>query len=458
MTSGPWRGLLVILAGIMPGEVQLTSADALSAGVVLIDFPSGERTFLRGLNVALVAALLRRHQPLSRAELAERAGLARSTITGIIASMLQAGLVVEIGQAESTGGRKPVLLELVPGARLVASARLTARTVLLGLADLNGRLLVRHRRALRGTLTPADVLEQVTTWVTEMLREYGPDASRVLGLGLSLPGRVDREAGSVLASQPLGWQNVPAGSILAQRLGMPVLLEADVNALACGEQRHGAGQGARHLVALSLGAAVGGSLVEDGHVYHGALGGALGMGHLQVDPHGPVCWCGQRGCLEVMAGDSALVAQALGALQSGAESLLLELVEGRREAITRDVVVAAAQDGDPLCLGLLAEAGRQTGTTLAQVANALSPDCLLIGGEAVQQAGHLLTKPMERALLSGLVPWVADRIRFRQAILGDDAYLLGATALVLERVFRLPLPLREAGQDPLSIATWLAEV
>ncbi|MFZ5816083.1 MAG: ROK family transcriptional regulator [Bacillota bacterium] len=413
-----------------------------------------ERRLLRGLNVALVAGLLRRHQPVSRAELAERAGLARSTITGITALLLREGLARETGEAESTGGRKPVLLELVAEARLVAAVRLTARTMTLGLTDLSGRLLVRHRRALRGDRQPEEVLSQVSTWVTEMLREYGPESERVLGVGISLPGRV--RDGVLLQSEPLGWREVAVQAEMEQRLGLPVLAENEANALALGELRHGAGRGCSNLVAVTLGGGVGGGLIAGGAILRGRAGAAGELGHVQVDEAGPRCWCGRKGCLEALVSDEALAGQALLAIDRGADSLLLEMVEGRRQAVTREAVVAAAQDGDPLCRRLLEQAGHRIGTVLAQVANALAPDLLVLGGEAVEQAGPLLMEPIRQALHPRLVPWVAG-LRVEAGALGEAACLIGVAEQALDRVFQLPLYQPEAEEDPLNIAIWLPE-
>lgn len=418
---------------------------------------SNERRLLRRLNIALVAGLLRRHQPISRADLAEQAGLARSTITGIVHGLLQEGIVRETGEAASTGGRKPVLLELVAGARLFAVVRLTARTMTLGLTDLGGRLVVRHRRALRGGRRPEEVLSQVATWVTEMLREYGPDRVRVLGLGITLPGRICAETGRLLHSSSLGWREISVRAALQERLSLPVVVEGEVSAFARGEQRHGAGKGAANLVALTLGPVVGGGFLAQDQLYRGRFGAAGELGHIQVDADGPPCWCGRRGCLESLVGDDALVGQALREIDRGADSLLLDMVEGRREAVTREALVAAAQDGDALCRRLLEQAGHRVGTVLAQVANALGPDALVVGGEAVQQAGSLLLEPIRQALQPRLVPWVAEHLRVEAAALGEAAYLVGVAEQILDRVFQLPFYRREAETDPVSIAAWLPE-
>lgn len=416
-----------------------------------------DHNLLRQMNIALVARLLRELQPVSRIRLAERAGLGRSTITGIIQQMIGEGLVREVGEEESTGGRKPVLLELVSGCALVACVRLTPRTATLGLADLNGRLVARHRRALRGEREPEEVLERVTTWVTEMLRESRPESTRVVATGLVVPGRVEPDLGHVTESAAFGWTDAPVGQRLAGRIGMEVLVESEGSAFVLGEWNHGAGSGADHLLGLSLGAGVGSGLVLDGRLCRGMTGGVGEVAHLQVDPEGPVCECGRRGCLTALVSDRALVGQALAALDRGAASLIPELVEGVLPAVTREVIVAAAQDGDRLGARLLEQAGHRVGTALAQVANVVGPSVIIMGGDAVDQAGDLILGPATEALLSRLVPWLKERVQVRAAALGEAGLLLGAAERVLERVFRIPGPLDPPDSDPLSIANWLPE-
>lgn len=416
-----------------------------------------DHNLLRQMNIALVAVLLRRLQPVSRVRLSEQAGLGRSTITGIVNQMVREGLVREVGEEESTGGRKPVLLELVSGHALVACVRLTPRAASLGLADLNGRLVARHRRALRGEREPAEALERVATWITEMLRESRPESSRVVATGLVLPGRVPPELGRASASVSFGWNGELDGRQLAERIGMEVLLESEGNAFILGEWNHGAGRGANHLLGFSLGAEVGSGLVLDGRLCRGATGGIGEVAHLQVDPEGPLCPCGRRGCLNALVSDGALVAQALGAMERGAASLLPEMVEGVLPAVTREVIVAAAQDGDRLATRLLEQAAHRVGGALAQVANVVGPEVVLLGGETVDQARELILGPATDALQSRLVPWLREKVQVRAAVLGEGGLLQGAAERVLERVFRIPGPLDPPGSDPLSMASWLPE-
>lgn len=416
-----------------------------------------DHNLLRQMNIALVASLLRKLQPISRVRLAEKAGLGRSTITGIVNQMIDQGLVQEIGEEESTGGRKPVLLELVPREALVVCVRLTPRTAALGLVDLNGRMVAHQRRALRGERAPAEVLDRVATWIAEMLRESRPDRGRIIATGLVVPGRIAADGGLVSNSTAFGWTDAPIGRLLAEQIHLPVLLESEGNAFVMGERHHGAGGGADHLLGLAVGGEVCSGLVLDGRLCRGPTGSIGEVGHLQVDPDGPPCACGRQGCLSAMVADGALVAQALAALDRGAASLLPELVEGELGAITREVIVAAAQDGDHLAVRLLEQAGHRIGTALAQVTNVVGPGVVVLGGDAMDQAGELLLGPSSEALRGRLVPWLAGKVQVKGARLGETALLLGAAELVLEQVFRIPGPLDSPEANLLSMANWLPE-
>lgn len=407
-----------------------------------------DRHFLRDVNIVAVASALRQYQPISRVELADRTGLGRSTITTIINTLLENGLVREIGEAESAGGRRPILLDLVERARLVVAVRLSPQTVTLGLADLLGRIIFKQRRGLRvPTHRSGDVLEQLSIWTLEMIKEAGA-VDKVLGLGLAVPGIVDHAAGRVTAPE-LGWEDVETVPWLKERLGLPVLAENETNAFTLGESLQGAAADRHDVIGAVLGPTVAAGILLGGRIYRGPWAAAGGIGHVQVQPDGPLCTCGARGCLQALAADGAIVASARAAVEAGEASLIAELVEGRLGALTREVIVAAAQDGDRLALDLLAHSGSQVGSVVGILTAALSPSAVVIGGEAVQQAGGLLLEPFSAALRQRLPAWLSGRVELLPATLGENAWLVGAAGLMLELVFAPPV-----GSEAFSLATW----
>lgn len=412
-----------------------------------------DKRFIRDLNVATVAATIRRHEPIPRVELAERTELSRSTITTIINLLLEQDLVREVGEAESTGGRRPVLLELAAGARLVLSVRLGPRAVTMGLCDLRGSIVVRQRRGLRGdTADTAGVLAQTLTWLEEMMKEARIDPGRLIGAGVVVDGVVDSTRGTVVLAPGLGWRDVSVGESLRKRLQIPVLLARAADAFTLGE----GGAAANDLLAVSFGSSISAGLIIEGELRRGIHALAGDIGHVTVEPGGPICHCGNRGCLEALAGDAGLVRQMSSALERGQGSLVREMVEGRLSAVTREVVVAAAQDGDPLARKVLREAGILAGKVIAHTVSALDPGLVIIGGETAEQAGPLLVDPIREAALESIAPWTRASLRIEPARRGEAAWIAGAAELVLQRVFRPPGAGTGDPADGLSIARWIS--
>lgn len=416
-----------------------------------MDLRVGDRHLVRDLNIAVVADTLRRYQPISRVDLADRTHLGRSTVSGIITAMLDRGLVREVGSAESKGGRKAILVELASDARLIAVARLGPRAAALGLCDLSGRLVVRQRRGLPHPLEPGTLLRQVLVWLDELRQEHAGGRPLVCA-SVAVPGIVYPADGSVVTSYLLEWHGVPVTPALAEGLGVPVLVESEANAFALGKAA--AHPAASSLVGVTLGPSIAAGLVLGGRIHHGARNAAGSFAHAVLDPAGPPCPCGRRGCLAAYASDAALAAAAVARLQAGERSLIADLVEGDTAAVTRDAVVAAARDGDRLARGLIDAAGERIGAALAQLCSGLAPEVLVIGGEATEQAGDLLLAPLRRSLLQRLPPWLAD-LRIEASTQAEVATLTGAAALVVEKVFEPPLHRVTAADRRLSIASWL---
>lgn len=415
-----------------------------------MEMRTGDRQLMRDLNVAIVAHTLRRHQPVSRIQLAQLTNLGRSTISGIVQQLMDRGWVREIGTAEAAAGRKPVLLEMPPEAGHALAIKVGPGVLAVGLADLRGRMVQRERRALRGALSPAEVVAQVQLWTGELLQGLGPARSRVLGAGVALPGVVNAGQGTVTANA-LGWQRVQLQQPLEEALGLPVLLENDANAFALGEWTHGAGQaaGGEGLVAVTVGAGVGAGIITGGQVYRGAFSAAGELGHVTVQPGGPACTCGKRGCLEAVASDAAIAAAARAAIGAGRPTLVRDLVEGSLGAVTRDVVVTAAREGDALALELMQTAARHIGTAIGNMLTLLGPATVVVGGEAAEQAGDLLLDPIREAVAAAMMPDLAPHLRLAPAALpGDTAWLAGAAGLVLEEFFRPPLYRSGQGEPP----------
>ncbi|MBP1702260.1 MAG: NagC [Chloroflexi bacterium] len=251
----------------------------------------------------------------------------------------------------------------------------------------------------------------------------------VLGLGIGTAGMTDSVNGVVIMASNLKWKNVPVRRLLAEKLGQDWLertwVDKDTNAAVLGERLYGAGRGSRHMLYVTVGTGVGGGMVLDGKLYHGASQGASDIGHLVMLPEGPLCGCGKRGCLEALSSGPAIARTTTEALESGAESQL-RLTFAARPLSAQDVVEAALR-GDALSCQVMEQAGTWLGRGLAYYVDINNPEFIIIGGGIA--AGGLLLEPVRRAISQFALPANTAAVQVLPAGLGPDSGVIGAAAL-----------------------------
>jgi len=274
--------------------------------------------------------------------------------------------------------------------------------------------------------------EAVLQRLVSLIRDVAPAGHTTLRVGVAAPGPLDPRRGMVYGAPNLpGWHAVPLRDRLAEALGCLVYVGNDANLGAIGEWRHGAGRGVENLMYLNIGTGIGAGVIADGRLLLGARGLAAELGHMTVEPEGPVCGCGLRGHLEAVASGPALARQALERVQAGEPSSLVSDIRSGKHVGGTDVGVAA-QAGDPLALDIVIRAGEAIGRHLASLVHAFNPEVIVLGG-GVSTLGPILLDPMERMLKAQLMsPAYIEGLRLVPAALGDDAGLIGAMVLARE--------------------------
>ena len=299
--------------------------------------------------------------------------------------------------------------------------------------DADGRILGEDRRETDAEQGQARVVARMLASAHEAIAQSGVAFAALLGVGVSAPGPVDFERGILYQPPNLpGWDAVPLATILRDRLGLPAFLENDANAAALGESRYGAGQGARHMLYLTISTGIGGGLVLDGRLYRGADGSAGELGHMTVDENGPPHSCGQRGCLEVMASGTAIARMAREAVQAGRSEVLAKLATSVEE-LSAVEVDKAADAGDPAALAILARASHYLGVGFANYLNIFNPEVIVIGG-GVSRIGRQLLDPAIALAKQRAFRLPARTVEFRKAALEGRAEVLGVAALARESV------------------------
>ena len=398
------------------------SGDALR---VMWENSQGSLRSLRQGNRERLLGLLRGGGAMHRAELARRAGLSRSTVSTIVASLLEEGLVIEAADGDTHGqqsGRPGELLTLNPAGGGVLGLDFSYREVRVAVADVAHRVLADAVADLAPDQSWVESLRIGEELVDRVLAESGFDRSQVLGAGLGVPGPIDQTSGEVgVSSNSLGWVGVHAADELSNRLRAPVAMDNTAHLGSLAEAVWGAGQGCRNSVYLKLSSGVGGGFIFDGRVFRGSIGAAGEIGHLMVDEGGPACRCGGRGCLEVYASVPAVL-ETLRPLMG--------------EDVTLDTVLTASAEGNRACRRVLGDAGAVVGQAMASVCNVLNPERIIVGG-GLAPAGDALFEPMRTALDRHALKIVADNVQILPARLGSMAGALGGIALVLREADRL---------------------
>ncbi|MER7275119.1 ROK family transcriptional regulator [Dactylosporangium sp. NPDC000244] len=377
----------------------------------------------RDLSRSAVLALLGGRGPTSRADIARELGLSPAAVSQIMRRLLEQGLVEEVAQAPSSGGRPGSLIGLVGSAGRALGVKVAADHLVVVNVRLDGQLLSSATMAF-DAMAP-DALPRLAAELTPHTVP-DPGLPPLLGVGVAVPGVVQRPDKGLVDADVLQWQQLPVGRHLRGVLGLPVVVENDVNALAVAEVLYGHGREVDDFLVLTIGRGIGLSIVADRTVYRGSRGGAGEFGHvplgLDFDDDGPRCQCGRHGCLEAWIGEPALE-------RTARERSVL----GPRQGF--GALVAAADRGDAPATGILAEAGRLLGRAVAGAANILDPDRIVIAGEGVAHWIHW--DAAFRAEFARRQVRRADGITLVVDTWDDSNWAQGAAALVLAAPFDL---------------------
>lgn len=367
------------------------------------------------LAASAVLALLGTRGPMSRADVARALDVSPASVTQITKDLLGRGLLVELEHRPSQGGRPARMIGLVASSIGAIGVKVASDHVAIVDVDIDGTVT-------RSTSHPFDAgapnsLDALAHLLGSVVDDHpGP----LLGVGVGVPGSVDDQASGTVEAPTMGWSDTRLGDVLRGALGVPVLVENDVNTLAVAERLYGVGRDHASYLIVTIGRGVGAGVVVDGGIYRGGRGGAGEIGHIPMVPDGPLCGCGSRGCLEALIGEDALVRSAL--------ELGVIRPRGTAEGLRQ-----AADNGDATAQRIYAEAGAVLGRALAGVVHTLDPEIVVILGEGVEAWRHW-APGFEPAFRSHLMP-ARRGVPFVVEPWADDKWALGAAALVLATPF-----------------------
>ncbi len=290
-------------------------------------------------------------------------------------------------------------------------------------------ILGRSEMPTRAHEAADDVIRRIAACVREALDRSSVAAEEVGGVGIGAAGLTDLRTGVVVLASNLGWKNVPLKERLEQELeGLRVEVDKDTNAAALAEARLGTGREFGHFRYVTAGTGIGGGIILDGALYRGATGGAGDIGHVVVDPEGPLCGCGGHGCVEVFSSGSGMVNRTKELLADGAQAVSSAMMV---EGLTTQTIFESADEGDSVAGQVVETAGTALGLALADYVNVNNPEAIVLGGGVVR-AGRVYTNPVERELRRRALPALVEVVRLVPPGLGDDVGVVGAALLLAE--------------------------
>lgn len=373
----------------------------------------------------------------SRLDIAKKTGLSPSLITSVVRGLVERGLVTETTPVSSMVGRKPIPLEIRRDAGYLVGIDIGSYYTHVVITDFNGTII--HKAKVESAIPDGRVavLSRVLNCVREAIEGSRVPKRLILGAGIAHSGVIDTENGVVLSfprpGQMAEWKNVPLQAIFEEELKIPCRLEDSVRTMAIAERVFGLGKDAGDFLFIEVGMGIGAAFYFNGELYRGGGGKAGEFGHITVDEDGPLCSCGNTGCLESVASSAAIIESGRTAIERGVDSKIRDLAGGDLSQISVELIVRAASENDSLAFRVLQEAASYIAIGLADLVNLLNPRLIIFGGALFRAAPHLLSDPLRRVIRQRALEKSANDVVLKVSALGSEAGALGASRVISVR-------------------------
>jgi predicted NBD/HSP70 family sugar kinase len=374
----------------------------------------------------------------SRLELAKQADLSPSSITAIVKRLIKKGLVVESEPATSQLGRRPVPLQIRKDAAYLVGVDLGSFFLRIVITDVNGEIVYRSKTQTEMWAGRERVIERTFLAVHQAIKESNVPSKALKGIGIAHSGVIDSESGIVLSyprpGQMVGWKNVPLRAIFKDEFHLPCLLEDGVRTATIAEKCFGAGRDLDNFIYIDAGMGIGAGIFLDGKLYRGAGGKAGEFGHITVNENGPLCSCGNNGCLETVSSCAAIIQEVKMAIENGIDSKIRDLAGGDLEKISIELIAQAARDDDSLAFRVLQKSGSYIGIALANLVNLMNPRVMIFGGALFREVPQLLADPLRRIIKQRSLERSANEVELKVSSLSGEASAVGAARLIAVKI------------------------
>lgn len=401
---------------------------------------TADQLLVKQINKMLVLNTIYKNKPISRAEVAKRTGLNKSTVSAMVDELLLEGLILEIGTGESQGGRKPINLSINKEFGSVIGIDLGVNYIASILTNFAGHIIWEKRVTIKNIIdSPQQKIHDLFELIRETTQHEPSTISGIIGMGIGVPGVVNYDNGHVLSAPNLLWENVKLKDIVEAEFHIPALVDNEANAGAIGEKWFGLGKKASELLYVSAGTGIGAGIIINNELYRGFQGLAGEIGHMTVDVHGIRCTCGSVGCWEEYASEKALIRYFKNHAAQYPNSILLSQASSEYiDNLNIFQIVDAAIKGDSLAIEGFKNIGYYLGVGVANLINAFNPEYIVIGN-VLPLAGDILMDELRKEVAIRCFSSKYSKVKIMSSELYTNACALGAVALVISRIYASPV-------------------
>jgi len=375
--------------------------------------------------------LVWRFGPISRNELSEKMNLNLPTTSILVNELIDKRLLNEYGYADSTGGRKPQLLEINTNDSSVLAVYVSSKSITSVLSDMKGNWGEKEIIEISQPYNGDDILSKLTEMLHSQVNKANSNHKEIKRAGIAIPGIVDSINGiSVKFPRCKDWSKVPLKKMIEERFNITTIVENNIRAIGLAENLLGKYKNYRNILYINLGPGIGMGIIINGTLYKGSNLNAGEFGHITIVEDGPLCYCGNSGCLERVASDYAMVDMATNAIKQGVSTKIASFISGNDSEITAEVIFKAAKMGDRFAYNLIEKSAQYIGTGIANLLNLFGSELIILGGDMASFEEQIL-EPINRTIKQRALERTADNAKIVFSSFGKDEGVMGAVVLAL---------------------------
>lgn len=383
---------------------------------------------------------VRQFGSVTKPDLVDLTEYSRTKVTTCIESLVDKQIIHMNGSGDYTGGRRSKTYSMNGKLGLVAGVDIGATSMDMVISDFSGSILARAGEPANVREGPRLILSRLCELLQTLIDSNDLGDQHLSGIGIGVPGPVDFSLG-MLVSPPImpGWDGYPIVPTIQEQFPYAnVIVDNDVNVMALGELAQGAGKGVDNLIYVKIGTGIGAGIICGGRIYRGTNGCAGDIGHICVNKEGPICSCGNTGCLEAVAAGPAIAERGVKAALDGSSAVLLKYYENNGGRLRSEDIGNAAREGDTCAIEIIRESGQKIGEVLASLVNFYNPSMIVIGG-GVSNIGNLLLSSIRQAVLKRSLPLATKDLHIVFSSIGVDAGVAGLTTLAMDYMFKVEM-------------------